>query len=101
MLVEIGELDSFKEGRLKLAVINNKNYAVVKLKGKFYCVQGDCTHNQGPLWEGTIEGTKLTCPWHASQFDIKTGKALSGPAIVDLKTLSLKLKSGKLFADVK
>ncbi|MEK6923097.1 MAG: Rieske 2Fe-2S domain-containing protein [Nanoarchaeota archaeon] len=101
MLIEIGELSSFKEGQLKLAVINNKNYAIVKLKGNFYCLRGNCTHNQGPLWEGTIEGNTLICPWHSAQFDIKTGKVLRGPALVDLKILNLKQKDGKLFADVK
>jgi nitrite reductase/ring-hydroxylating ferredoxin subunit len=33
----------------------------------------------GPLPEGTLQGHVVTCPWHGSQYDVRTGRALRGP----------------------
>jgi Ferredoxin subunits of nitrite reductase and ring-hydroxylating dioxygenases len=54
--------------------------------GKVYAVQEYCTHRYGPLSEGEIADCQVTCPWHNSRFDLRTGKVTHGPAKVDLKT---------------
>jgi nitrite reductase/ring-hydroxylating ferredoxin subunit len=43
--------------------------------------EGICPHQGGPLAEGLVEGTMVTCPWHGWQFDIPTGKTPLGPKI--------------------
>lgn len=42
-----------------------------------------CSHRGGPLSEGTRDGDCVTCPWHQSRFDLRTGTVLAGPAVVD------------------
>jgi nitrite reductase/ring-hydroxylating ferredoxin subunit len=32
-----------------------------------------CPHMQGPLWEGTLAGDQLTCPWHGWRYSLRTG----------------------------
>ena len=39
-----------------------------------------CTHRGGPLSEGDVQGTRVTCPWHGADFDLKTGAVLRPPA---------------------
>ncbi len=39
----------------------------------FYATQNECTHAEGPLCEGTLEGAIIECPWHGSKFDVRTG----------------------------
>jgi 3-phenylpropionate/trans-cinnamate dioxygenase ferredoxin component len=60
--------------------------AVFNINGSFCATQAKCTHRQGPLNEGTLDGSTVTCPWHGSQFDVCTGAVLQGPAKEPLKT---------------
>jgi len=51
--------------------------------GTFYAMGGECTHMGGPLGEGELDGTTVTCPWHSGEYDVTTGKMLSPPAEED------------------
>jgi 3-phenylpropionate/trans-cinnamate dioxygenase ferredoxin component len=63
--------------------------AVFNVDGGFCATQARCTHRQGPLSEGTLDGSTLTCPWHGAQFNVCTGAVLRGPALDALKTYSV------------
>ena len=54
--------------------------------GTLCATQEKCTHRQGPLSKGKLEGSTVTCPWHGSQFNVCTGEVLRGPATEALKT---------------
>lgn len=43
-------------------------------------ISGTCSHFGGPLGEGQVSGQAVTCPWHGSEFDLRSGDVLSGPA---------------------
>ena len=60
--------------------------AVFNIAGSFCATQGKCTHRQGPLDEGKLDGTTVTCPNHGAQFNVCTGEVLRGPAKDPLKT---------------
>ena len=62
------------------------NAAVFSVAGKFCATQAKCPHRQGPLNEGKLDGSTVTCPWHGSQFNVCTGAVLRGPAVDPLKT---------------
>jgi len=60
--------------------------AVFNIEGGFCATQARCTHRQGPLSEGTLDGSTVTCPLHGAQFNVWTGAVLRGPAKDPLKT---------------
>jgi uncharacterized protein YbjT (DUF2867 family)/nitrite reductase/ring-hydroxylating ferredoxin subunit len=60
--------------------------AVYSVEGGFCATQARCTHRQGPLSEGTVDGSTVTCPLHGAQFNVWTGAVLRGPAKDPLKT---------------
>jgi nitrite reductase/ring-hydroxylating ferredoxin subunit len=62
------------------------NVAVFNVDGKFYATADECTHKQGPLSDGELDGEVVTCPYHGAQFNVCTGKVLLGPATTDVPT---------------
>ena len=60
--------------------------AVFNVEGSFCATQAKCTHVGGPLNEGKLDGSTVTCPWHGSQFNVCTGAAIKGPAEEPLAT---------------
>jgi uncharacterized protein YbjT (DUF2867 family)/nitrite reductase/ring-hydroxylating ferredoxin subunit len=60
--------------------------AVFNIEGVFCATQARCTHKQGPLSEGTVDSSTVTCPLHCAQFNVWTGTVLRGPATEPLKT---------------
>ena len=60
-----------------------KAIALFNVDGTFYAVDNTCPHRGGPLAEGELEGTTVTCPWHAWQFDLVTGESLTDDSRVD------------------
>jgi len=59
--------------------------AVFNVNGGFCATQNKCTHRQGPLSKGKVDGSTVTCPLHGSQFNVCTGEVLRGPAKDPLK----------------
>lgn len=55
-----------------------------------------CTHAGCPI--NKLEGTKLICPCHGSEFDVTTGKVLREPAVAPLKALAIEVKNGTMVA---
>ena len=60
--------------------------AVFNVAGSFCATQAKCTHRGGPLNEGALDGSTVTCPWHGSQFNVCTGAVLRSPATEPVKT---------------
>ncbi len=75
-----------KPGHATLVEVDGEDVAVFNVDGAFYATQNACTHADGPLNEGDVEGCRVTCPWHASVFDVRDGSVVLGPAVDPLKT---------------
>ena len=67
------------KGSLKLVTIGGKQLVIANIDGSFYAMDNLCSHEQGNLSEGQLNGDILTCPDHSAQFEVKTGKVLAGP----------------------
>jgi len=80
--------------------VSGKELALFKVDGKVYCVSNICTHVGGPLSDGNIDKNIVTCPWHFAQFDVTTGKLISGPAMKDVKCYVVKVEGDEVYVDV-
>src|SRR5262245_27910112 len=60
--------------------------ALFNVAGTYCATQAQCTHRGGPLSEGKLDGSTVTCPWHGAQFNVCSGAVLRGPAQQPLKT---------------
>lgn len=83
------------EGKVKEFVVNGRALCVARVEGTVCVLDGTCPHEGGPLGEGSIEGGKLVCPWHAYAFDVKTGANEDDPD-VRADVLDAKVEDGEL-----
>jgi len=72
----------------------------VKVGGNIYAVDGICTHEYSDLSMSFMNGGIVTCPLHLSQFDLKTGEALSLPATESLKSYSVTIQGTSVFVEM-
>jgi nitrite reductase/ring-hydroxylating ferredoxin subunit len=95
---EIAKIEQVGPGTLLGINLDGKDVLLVNAGGKFYALPGKCPHMGGDLAKGRLEGNTLTCPRHHAQFDVTTGKNLSGPKIgpLKLKTKDLAVYAVKL-----
>jgi nitrite reductase/ring-hydroxylating ferredoxin subunit len=63
-----------------VAEANGQSIALFNVDGTYYAVDNTCVHRGGPLGEGELEGDVVTCPWHAWQFNVKTGISVNNPS---------------------
>ena len=73
--------------------------AVFNVNGQFCAISNTCLHRGGPLGEGDLEGTVVTCPWHGWQFDVTTGVSPVNPA-AKVKTFPCKLEGDDICVEV-
>jgi nitrite reductase (NADH) small subunit/3-phenylpropionate/trans-cinnamate dioxygenase ferredoxin subunit len=64
-------------GTAKLVAVDGKDVALFNVDGTFYALDNECPHRGGPLGEGDLEGCIVTCPWHAWQYDVRTGESIT------------------------
>ena len=89
------------EGGVAKAVVNRRELAIVRRDGAFYALDGLCTHEGGPLGEGTLDGDELVCPWHEGRYRVDTGEANPDTDWVqDTKTFPVKVEDGYVWVDV-
>ena len=73
-------LSELAEGAMKALELDGEEIVVAKVGGQCYAFGGICTHDGGPIAEGELDGTTVTCPWHFTEFDIGTGAVIDGLA---------------------
>ncbi len=80
--------------------LQGKKIAIFNVDETFYAVDDTCTHVGGPLSEGELEGTKVTCPWHGAMFDVKTGGVHGPPASDDIRSYEVKIEGEDVLVKV-
>lgn len=87
------------EGGATLIEAGGSQIALFKISGKIYAIENGCAHRGGPLVEGHLEGTEITCPWHAWSFDVTTGACKTSPGM-NQKTYLVKIEGGDVLIDL-
>src|SRR5437879_11431094 len=60
--------------------VDGQDVVLANVDGKYFAIGDVCTHQEGPLDEGTLDNYEVECPWHGSRFDLRTGAVKEGPA---------------------
>jgi len=88
---EVASVEDLEEGGSLLVQIDDQTILIYRVQDGFFAIGDICTHDNGPLHEGELDGCQVICPRHGARFDIRTGRALSLPAVVDIPTFPVRV----------
>ncbi len=92
--VTICSVSEIPNGRHRAFEIEGVPVLIVNLSRQFYAVRNRCTHLDYPLEGGRQTGWELMCRQHGARFDIRTGRALGGPAVTALPVYDVRVTDG-------
>jgi nitrite reductase (NADH) small subunit len=72
--------DALEAGRIIEIIIGGTAIAVANVGGTYYACSNTCAHAGGPLGEGSLDGTTVTCPYHGWQYDLRDGACKTTPS---------------------
>jgi nitrite reductase/ring-hydroxylating ferredoxin subunit len=88
------------EGRARRVKVADRVIAVFNVNGTLYAIDDTCTHEGGPLNEGDVNDCAVTCPWHGAEFDLRTGEALTPPAVENVSTYRVVVSGNDIFLEI-
>ena len=74
----------------RLVVQLGRTWVVIfNVEGSLYAIEDECSHEEYPLSDGILDGCEIECVHHGARFDITTGKNLSPPALIPVKSFEV------------
>ena len=95
-LIKVAHTKDLPSGSGAVYEVEGQNIALFNVDGTFYAIDDTCPHSGGPLSQGQVEGAKVTCPWHAADFDLRTGKVLCGPAFEGVRSYKVVVEGDEI-----
>ncbi len=94
--VPVAPTEDLANGERMFVSIDEFEIVIFQIAGQHFAIADICSHDDGPLGEGELAGQEVVCPRHGARFDVRTGKALSLPAIVDIPAYPVRLVDGQI-----
>ena len=79
--VKVARASEIPAGTMKHVEAAGTELCIANVNGTFYAIGDRCGHENARLSRGSLVDTIVTCPMHSSQFDVTTGKLMSGPVL--------------------
>lgn len=94
--ITVAIVDELQNGQRLIFEIDGSHIAVFNIAGEYFAIADICSHDDGPVAEGEIHEFEVECPRHGARFDIKTGKALTLPAVVDIPAYPVRVEGDEI-----
>lgn len=98
--VEIAPASELPNGERLFVDLGDKPIVIFNIAGQLFAIGDVCTHDDGPLGDGVIEGDNIVCPRHGGEFEIRTGKAVQLPVVVDIPAYPVQVRDGNIFVGI-
>jgi 3-phenylpropionate/trans-cinnamate dioxygenase ferredoxin subunit len=94
--LEIAPISDLPNGERLFIEVEGRSIVIFNIADQFFAIADVCTHDDGPLGDGDIEGFNIVCPRHGGEFDIRTGQAVQMPAVVDIPAFPVRVVDGMI-----
>lgn len=94
--IEIAPVSELPNGERLFIEIEGKAIVIFNIAGQYFAIGDVCSHDDGPVGDGDLEGFSVVCPRHGGEFDVQTGKAVQMPAVVDIPAYAVRVVEGMI-----
>ncbi len=94
--VGIAQENEIANGERLFVEIDEFNIVVLNIAGKLFAIGDVCSHDDGPIGDGELEEHEVICPRHGARFDLRSGKALTLPAVIDIPAYPIRIIDGQI-----
>jgi 3-phenylpropionate/trans-cinnamate dioxygenase ferredoxin component len=95
----VAKTSDIPPGQTKAFHVDEIDVLVCNVDGSFYAIEDICTHDGGRLDQGEVEGSIVVCPRHGATFDVRTGEALTLPAVMPVMTFAVRVDGDDLYVE--
>jgi 3-phenylpropionate/trans-cinnamate dioxygenase ferredoxin component len=100
MAAPVAHKSEIPPGTTKRVDAGGQNVLLCNVDGEIYAIEDVCTHDGGALDQGELEGERIMCPRHGAYFDVRTGDALTLPAIIPVNTFKVRVDGDDIYVDL-
>lgn len=97
---EIAPASELPNGERLFIEIEGKSLVIFNIAGQLFSIADICSHDNGPVGEGDLEGFNVVCPRHGGEFDVRTGKAVQLPVVEDIPAYPVHVREGMIFIGI-
>jgi len=94
--VPVLAIEDLPSGERVFLEIDQEYIILFNIEGSYFAIGDVCSHDQGPLGDGTLEGHEISCPRHGASFDVRDGKVISLPAVVNIPSFPTRVLDGQI-----
>ena len=94
--IKVANADELQPGQGKLVTAGDQRVALFNVDGTCYAINDTCTHKDGPLSDGALEGDVVTCPWHGARFCVRDGQVQGPPARESVTSYPVRVTDGSI-----
>ncbi len=94
--MKLGDLLEGKPVRIEK---NGEAICVARVGDEVFAIGDTCSHAEASLAEGEVNEYKIECWLHGAEFDLRTGRALTPPAVAAVKTYSVSVDGDSVTVD--
>lgn len=98
--IEIAPSSELPNGQRLFVDVGDRPIVIFNIAGQFFAIGDVCTHDDGPLGDGDLEDHNIVCPRHGAEFDIRSGKVMQMPAVVDIPAYPVQVRDGQIFVGI-
>ena len=98
--VRVASADECPPGQVLGVAAGRERIVLINVEGDFYALLDRCSHQDYPLSDGELDGTRLECIYHGAKFDVCSGRAMQLPAIRPVRTFPVEVRDGAVFVEV-
>jgi len=92
----VAPVDDLANGGRLFVEIGSDYVVVFNIGGDYYAIADLCSHDDGPLGDGEVSDHAVICPRHGARFDLRTGEALTFPAVEDIPAYPVRIQDGMI-----
>lgn len=94
--IEVASVQDLPEGERLFLEIDDQELVILNIAGHLFAIGDVCSHDNGPLGEGELDGHEIICPRHGARFDVRNGNVTALPAVEDIPAYPVRIKGDRI-----